>query len=417
MMTSMNKINKNLAVVVSCFLAQPVMAGGFYISEIGTPASLGTAGAANVTNTIGPDSSWTNPAGMTGLDTNQVMAGFQVVTANVQFDSSIAEAGGHDGHNAANTGVIPSFFYVNALNDRTRLGFSVTAPMGGGINYGDGFVGRYGATKATLAGVAVSPSMAYEVNDRLSLGAGVSFFYTIFEQTVAINFPGPVPDGKVKIENATDWGYQPFVGLTFDLSDQTMFGMVYRAEADVDLDGDLNFRNMPAGFSPPANEVGLAWDNPQLLQVGIRHRVHDDLMLFFSADWEDWSVFSENLLEVSGGTLNPDATLDRNWEDTWNVSLGMVRRTGVHLYSLGVSYDSSVVEDEDRTIDLPLDEVYKLSAAYGWDNSAGPDFAIGATLLYLGEGKVDQTAQGVRFKGEFDQNIALFLGGTIRYEF
>jgi hypothetical protein len=39
----------------------------------------------------------------------------------------------------------------------------------------------------------------------------------------------------------------------------------------------------------------------------------------------------------------------------------------------------------------------------------------GGTLMYFGEGKVDQTAQGVRFKGEFDTNMALFLGGTLRY--
>jgi len=30
---------------------------------------------------------------------------------------------------------------------------------------------------------------------------------------------------------------------------------------------------------------------------------------------------------------------------------------------------------------------------------------------------VDQTAQGVRFKGKFDTNMALFLGGTLRYVF
>lgn len=45
------------------------------------------------------------------------------------------------------------------------------------------------------------------------------------------------------------------------------------------------------------------------------------------------------------------------------------------------------------------------------------DFALGTTLIYLGEGEVEQTAQGVRFKGDFEIDIALFLGGTIRYDF
>jgi len=34
-----------------------------------------------------------------------------------------------------------------------------------------------------------------------------------------------------------------------------------------------------------------------------------------------------------------------------------------------------------------------------------------------GDAKVDQTAQGVRFKGEFDTNLIFSLGGTVRYTF
>ena len=82
----------------------------------------------------------------------------------------------------------------------------------------------------------------------------------------------------------------------------------------------------------------------------------------------------------------------------------------------GISYDTSPVDDDDRTIDLPLDEQLKLSAAYARHGERF-DYAIGATLMYLGDGKVDQTAQGVRFKGEFDSNFALFVGGTVKYEF
>ena len=37
---------------------------------------------------------------------------------------------------------------------------------------------------------------------------------------------------------------------------------------------------------------------------------------------------------------------------------------------LGISYDSSPVDDDDRTIDLPLDEQLKLSAAYGREGKA-----------------------------------------------
>ena len=68
--------------------------------------------------------------------------------------------------------------------------------MGGGFNYGDDFVGRYGAQKVKLIGVGVSGSLAYAVNDRLSLGAGLSVVYTQFEQRLALN-QGALPDAKI----------------------------------------------------------------------------------------------------------------------------------------------------------------------------------------------------------------------------
>ena len=48
---------------------------------------------------------------------------------------------------------------------------------------------------------------------------------------------------------------------------------------------------------------------------------------------------------------------------------------------------------------------------------AVPAADSGASIMYAGDAEVDQTAQGVRFKGEFDTNLVYFLGGTVRYTF
>ena len=404
-------------------LTQSALAAGFYISEVATPGSLGTAGVANPVNTVSADSSWTNPAGMTGLKQDEMLAGVQLVLPKIEFDPSVAEAGGKDGGNAGNIAAIPALFMVKKVSDRVRLGFSLVAPQGGAMNYGDDFVGRYGATRVALSAIGGSPSVAYKVNDRLSLGGGVSIIFTHFEQSIAINQsalvpgPGALPDGKVKFDNMTDLGYQPFAGLTYYLSDSLMLGVVYRAEMDVDLEGDLNFRSL-AFPTPPANDIEIDWDNPQTLKAGLRYEFSPRKRLLFSANWEDWSAFSENQLAITGGVLDPAGVLERNFRDTWSAGLAFIdgsNRTGG--YSVGFSYDSSPVRNKDRTIDLPFDETYKLSASYAWKGSKQLDFGLGATLIYFGEGKVDQTAQGVRFKGEFDTNMALFLGGTLRYLF
>ena len=46
-----------LIACAALLLIQSAQAAGFYISEIGTPGSLGTAGVANPVNTVSADSS------------------------------------------------------------------------------------------------------------------------------------------------------------------------------------------------------------------------------------------------------------------------------------------------------------------------------------------------------------------------
>ncbi|MEE8285724.1 MAG: aromatic hydrocarbon degradation protein, partial [Gammaproteobacteria bacterium] len=58
-------ISFSLAVLLFQF-SQSVLAAGLYISEIASPASVGTAGVANVVNNVEASSAFTNPAGMTG---------------------------------------------------------------------------------------------------------------------------------------------------------------------------------------------------------------------------------------------------------------------------------------------------------------------------------------------------------------
>ena len=97
--------------------------------------------------------------------------------------------------------------------------------------------------------------------------------------------------------------------------------------------------------------------------------------------------------------------------------LGLAHRRGDNHYSVGFSYDSSPVDDEDRTFDLAVDRQIKISAGYFRDTDGRFDYAFGATLMHAGDNAIDQTSQGVRVKGEFDKSWLLFLGATLRYRF
>lgn len=93
-----------LAAVMAALLYladQTALAGGLYVDQVGTPANLGTAGAANATNNFAPDAAWANQAGLVGIPGGRAMlGGSQILEPTLEFDSDVAEAGGSGGGDA-----------------------------------------------------------------------------------------------------------------------------------------------------------------------------------------------------------------------------------------------------------------------------------------------------------------------------
>jgi len=393
---------------------QVANAAGFYLSELGTPSSTGMAGVSNVTNNFSADAAWTNPAGMTGMTEDSIIVGATVLFGKVEFDSDVATGGGSDGGNAAEPVFIPSLFYTRVLSEKSRFGLSLVAAVGGGVDYGDNFVGRYVVQSVELSGLALTPSYAYQVNDQLSIGVGLSFLQTKLDQEIAINTLLVADDGKATFDDLDDEGYQGILGLTYQASKKTLIGVVYRSEASIELEGKLKVEGTAI---PIANQgLKIELDNPQTLEMGIQHRLSDAKTLFVNLGWQDWSAFSENKLSVKNTGIS-DVT-DRNWDDTWLAGIAYAQKLdGGKHYNLGLAYESSPVKDKHRTFDFPVDEMWRLSAGYSWQGANQSDYAIGATLTRVGEAAIDQTAQRVQAAGDFDKYLLLSVGGTLRYRF
>ncbi len=310
---------------------------------------------------------------------------------------------------------VPSFFFHQALADNWHFGFGFSALQGGGADYGDDFVGRYGTIDIALAGIAATYSLGYKVNDRLSLGVGGSVTRTVYEQDIAINL-GSLPDGKVKIKDADDTGVQPIAGLQYALTDNLLFGLTYRAEFDANLKGNVEFKKLPSGAPLPAQtNLKMEWKNPQTLKAGLAYTLGGGKKLFLSGDWQQWSEFSDNQLIIDTAAGNVPTTLERDWDDTWSVSVGYGKVDEYGGLSFGVAYESSPAEDDVRTIDFPVEENWKFSVAYARTTESGRGWSAGATLQVFGDAKVDQTVQGARFKGGFSDFYVLYAGLTMRF--
>jgi long-chain fatty acid transport protein len=414
-MNKVTKVTSGFALSLSFLLGMHAAnAAGFYLKELGTPSSTGMAGVSNVTNNFTADAAWTNPAGMTGLSEDSFIVGATVLSGKVEFDSDVATGGGSDGGNALEPIFIPSLFYTRVLSEKSRFGLSLVASVGGGVDYGDNFVGRYAVQSIELSGLALTPSYAYQVNDQLSIGVGLSFLQSKLDQEVAINTLLVADDGKATFDDLDDEGYQGILGLTYQASKKTLIGVVYRSESSIELEGKLKVEGTAI---PIANQdVKIEWDNPQTLEMGIQHRMTDAKTLFLNLGWQEWSAFSENKLSVKNTGI-VDVT-DRNWDDTWLAGVAYAQKLdGGETFKLGLAYESSPVKDKYRTFDFPVDEMWRMSAGYSWEGGNKFDYAIGATLTRVGEAAIDQSAQGVQAAGDFDKYLLLSVGGTLRYLF
>ena len=165
-------------------------------------------------------------------------------------------------------------------------------------------MGRYQAFQSSINGAAFSPSLGFKVNNKLSMGAGVSAIYTIFNEKIAVN-QGAAPDGKVEFEELDDWSAQGFFGLTFQVTDKIMLGGLYRTKSDVDVEGDIKFRNianpienrLTSNLEQRKNQLRLSAGRSGW---GLNTMPAITITLFADVDWEDWSQFSENTLSVDG---------------------------------------------------------------------------------------------------------------------
>jgi long-chain fatty acid transport protein len=390
-----------LLVVMCC--AVPADAGGLFLNEVGTPV-MGNAGAGAQAEASDASTAFHNPAGMTLLDGQQFMLTGGLIYSEVRFESDGgAPITGGDGGNAGGWAPMLGSFFVHPINEDLRFGFSFVSISGAVLDYDRGWTGRYQNEKVELITMSAMPSLAYRVNDWLSVGGGPTITYAMLEMDAAVD-RGGLSDGQATIDgDDIDVGYT--LSAMFELSEQTRVGVVYLSEIEVDLEGDVKLR--PSGLT-----VGTDTTIPlaQMIRGSIYHDLSDRWALVGSLGWEDWSTMDEVTISTGSG----GGAIPRNWDDTWHYAAGIhYRPSPKWLLRTGIAYDTNPVDSSDRTADMPIDRQvrYAVGASYDWSES----LTVGASFVYAdyGSGKID----GSTLSGEYDRNDLYFLGLHANWKF
>jgi long-chain fatty acid transport protein len=397
------------------FAAGPAWAGGIMLYQFGSP-DVGTAAAGYAARAQDASTVFTNPAGMSRLEKSQVMGGLQALYGDVKFSpNSATTVTGSDGGVAV--GWVPggSLFVVQKLNQDWSIGFGSLSYFGLSQSYDDNWVGRYYVQKSTLIGMTLTPAVSYRVNSWLSIGAGLNLMYGILDDQVAINNIGEArPDGQLKYDDQK-WGYGANLGVLVEPKPGTRFGLTYLSEVKLDFGAVPEFSGLGPALELALRNSGLLTGSmdlgmtvPQMVMFSAYHELNEKWAVMGNLGWQNWSRFGK--VDVQINSSNPASlTVNSNYNDTWHVALGaQYRYSPTWTFSAGIAYDSSAVDDDKRSVTVPMGEAWGF--ALGAQVAVTPNLTLGAAyeFAWLGDMPVNQ----VRGSGAFANTVSGEFGNS-----
>ena len=279
-----------------------------------------------------------NPAGMTQLRGIQTSAGILLLGGRTSFTgSSGAFTRGDFGGSVAFPP--PSNFYVTAnLNsvgvaviENISAGIGLVSPFGVLYEYPDDGPFATAVTRQALPLIDIKPSLAYKLNDYLSVGLGADIytfasFYGEGQSVTRFNSsggPGLPPPGTPMAINGSDTAAGFNVSLLYtplrnaDGRPVVNVGLVYRSQATLHLDGQFVANGMRV--SDAATTLVL----PQIFTGGIavwpiRDAVHE-WKLEVDIDYTGWkSVRNLDVHLSTGATI----LFPQNWRNAYTFMAG-----------------------------------------------------------------------------------------------
>ncbi len=417
----MKRNYKLASLALGLLSVQQAIAGGVILYEIGTD-DVGLAAAGYSARAQDPSTILTNPAGMTRLAGNQMLAGVQALYQDVRFTPKTVSPflGSQNGGNPV--GVFPggSFFYSHTVNDFLKAGIGIYGNFGSSLSYDDDWVGRYSVVSATLLGVTIQPTLALQLEHGLSLGFGVMFMNGVYSNKVAINnSPFGVtdfPDGQLKISD-NDWGVGANVGLLYEPTSCTRFGITYQSPVKLNFSSTTRFSDvrpilntllLNTGLLDGAINIGL--EVPQGSMLSLFHQMTDQWAVLFSAGWQNWKKFG--LVEIGVDSVTPRTLVaDLKYKDTWHAALGLQHAMNEKwLVNMGIGYDTNFQNPDKVSVTTPVNSALRigLGTRYAYRN----DLDLGVAVEYISGGNLDVDSHGLvkgDLVGTFEDTAVYFL--------
>ncbi len=407
-------------------------ASGFQLTEQ-SGAGLGNAYAGAAATAEDASTIFFNPAGMTYLaEGHSFTAAGTVINRSTKFSNNgtsnmpvinplnnnptgsfyaIGDAGGNGG----GTHLIPAFYYAYSVSPSLRLGIGVSPTFADETKYSDSFVGRFSGQQTSIVHTNFNPSVAYKVNDQLSLGFGVNYVKSEIEFKQATPYVNS-PMGDLKGSDS-GWGYN--LGLMYQFSQATRVGLSYRSKVKFNVEGNQTVEGLIN------RDIKATLETPDTASVAIQHQVNDQWTLLADYTWTGWSSLQALSPQVASTGAAATAPVRYNFKDTYRVGLGAnYKLNNAWKLRFGTAYDKNPIPDDaSRTMTVPDADRYWLAFGARWNMSAQASLDFGYAHLFVKDSSTarkvmntSETATLQTVRGTFT-NRADLLSVQLNYNF
>ena len=418
-----NSMNMIPALMLVAF-SGAVSASGFQLMEQ-NESGMGNAYAGSAAVADNASTIYFNPAGMTQLQAHEVSGGIAAIGPSFKFNNdgssvgSLATAG--DGGDAGGWVFVPNGYLSWALNKDLYIGVGVGAPFGLKTEYDDRWIGAAQSRKFEIKTYNINPSIAYRVNESVSLGAGISWqkIEAEYIRLAGTTAGTSLVTTTMNLEDTT-WGWN--LGALFTLSPSTKVGLSYRSRMKYHTDGDVKLKGDGSALgngtaaaliaSGRQSDVGADLTLPDTFIMSVTQKLSDKWEMLGDVSWTGWSSIPKVDIMRSSGLLNGAnaQTLDTDFKDTWRVALGAnYKLDDAWKLKFGVAYDQTPVKGkETRLTSLPDNDRVWFSFGAQWAPDKASRVDLGMSYIYVNESKIDNNqlafARG-RVTGDYDASL------------
>ncbi len=432
---------KRICVVASiaagtAVVTEPAGAAGFALLEQNA-SGLGNAYAGSAAVAADASTMFFNPAGLTLLPGTQAVISGAGIGLQTQFSGRASQTaappapvtvplGTNDGGDAGGWGFVPSLYVSTPIGDRWAVGLGVGAPFGLKTEYESNWMGRFLGIKSELTTINVNPSVAFKVNDNISLGAGVNWQKVDATLTNATLIGAATP-GLTELKADDDaWGWN--VGALFKLGSDMRVGVSYRSAMDYTLNGNVTTTNSATGavVNSPLATFGAHADIklPDMALLSVVQQFGEKWQLLGDLQYTNWSTIGTvNVINNStGGTAD---RLVLNFDNAWRIALGVNYFSSEKwTFRGGLAWDQSPVNDQNRTVRLPDNDRYWFALGAQYKFGKGGALDLGYTHLFVQSASINQTKQSSlgpvtitnNVTGEYDNSVDI-IGVQLTWTF